>query len=207
MIKISIETPPIPAGAVYTHNQTSWQILDSAQDYGVVEESLNDAAHLTSYTSNIDADDDTYYARVKVHFSNGTATPWSRPIHIRNGGSRFTTTASTIETPKLSIEQQPSNVGVTDLVVTGSEFNQLSGGGTHSATKWELVDVDGLPLWEHRDTDSTFDLTTITIPKAVLKERKAYILRCVYQNEHGVESAPGELHFTTSSSTLSYLYA
>lgn len=204
MITIRITPPHIPSGAAFYHESTSYELSDKEDFSNILDSSYLNTTDLTRYTSDIDIGGNIIFVRSKVHFSDGNASPWSRPLLATDKGTAFTSTTSVVATPKLESAISNRDTGVVDITVNSSPFWQLEGSGYHKSTDWILKTLDGVELWRREGDD--INKLSIVISSRYLDDNKAYVLLCRHHSDDQSYSEFGTFHFSTGFEDLNYIY-
>lgn len=173
------------------HSSTSWQIATDIGFTSVVEESLNDAVNLTSYTASGLADGTQYYARVKYESTTYTSG-YSSVVS-------FTTINQGISEPIIT---SPTNgkteVGKNVSVITSaySVFGGLS--ETHISTDWQVAADAGFNTIVSESIANTTNLTSWT--SGDLTESTTYYIRVRYNSANYTSGYSAAVSFTTAAS-------
>ena len=198
-----IEIDKIETGSNVKHDETSWQIslTPGFDDNDIVFESLNDKDNLTSIRIPLSLDDeDLYYSRTKIHFSDGSEGDWSKPNVITKYATGFNFNDTIVVTPNLSIDMDIRNTSLGGFIVTGSEFKLFSGIGKHKFTTWIIEDDKGNQVWSRmNDRDN---LTSIRIPNNTLTPGKMYTIKAMYVSDTNAYSNYGRLLIITNADLI-----
>ena len=195
-----IEIDKIETGSGVKHDNTSWQIslTPGFDDDDIVFESLNDKDNLTSIRVPLSLDDeDLYYSRTKIHFSDGSEGDWSKPNVITRHATGFNFNDTIVVTPKLSIDMDIRNTSLGGFTVTGGDFKLFSGIGKHKFTTWIIEDDKGNQVWSRMN--DRHNLTSIRIPNNILTPGKMYTIKAMYVSDTNAYSNYGRLLIVTNA--------
>ena len=195
-----IEIDKIETGSDVKHDETSWQIslTPGFDENDIVFESLNDKDNLTSVRVPLPLDDeDLYYSRTKIHFSDGSEGDWSKPNVITKHATGFNFNDTIVVTPKLSVDFDVRNSPLGGFIVNGSEFRLFSGIGSHKFTTWIIEDDKGNQVWSR--LNDKHNLTSIRIPSNVLLPGKMFTVKAMYVSDTNAYSNYGRLVIITSA--------
>lgn len=197
------ETPTLTGGAFSntrdpdTHDMTDWEVLD-ATGATPIWQSLNDTTNKT--TIRVQAgkllNSTAYKARVRYH---GAKYGWSAYTTVD-----FTTVAqyNVVNTPTITVQGAPSDVKETPML-TGTAFGGTN--VTHKSTDWKILKADdNSEVW--KSEGDTTNLTTIKVPKGILKVSTAYIFQVRYNANESVSSAWAQTTATCAAEFIHYNY-
>ena len=207
-IKLRIDAPTIPSGASFTHASTSWQLNDSI-DFSVpanlLYESLEDTVNLLNLDVELNVPpEQLVYARVKIHFSDGTTSEWSRIISLSECMKGFKLSDTIVVSPKLYVNGSPTDIPYQELEVTTDPFTLYAGVGVHKSTTWEVTTLTGELLWSRiKDEDN---LTSIRLPSHIFRDNAAYVIKATHSTNTNADSLPGRVTVATGLPVLQNLY-
>ena len=157
------------------------------EDFSVIFDSYSGSDNLTNWTPSIDLPLQEVFVRVKKGSDNHLSL-WSNTI-------KFTTPDIYIETPTLTIEGEPDDVGETPTLTT-SAFSVANGTDTHVSTDWKITRTsDNVVVWVN--LEDTSNLLSIIVPKGVLKEDIEYRFEARHNGSNYDPSGWGEKVVTT----------
>jgi len=194
-----IEIDKVETGGSIQHTKTSWQVslTPGFEDNNVVFESLEDEENLTSIMVPLSLDDDDlYYSRTKIHFSDGTESDWSKPNVITKYATGFNFNDTVIVTPQLSVDFDIRNAPLGGFKVTSSEFRLFSGIGSHKFTTWIIEDDNGNQVWSRMN--DKYNLTSVRIPNNILLPGRMYTIKAMYITDTNAYSNYGRLKIITN---------
>jgi len=198
-----IEIDPVQSSGSITHTATSWQVslTPGFEDENIVFESLKDSENLNRIKVPLPlTENDIYYSRTKLHFSDGTETDWNRPNVITRNASGFNFADTIVETPKLSVEFDRHNAPLGGFKVYGSPFKLFMGIGKHKYTTWIIEDDKGQQIWSR--IHDKYNLTSVRIPSGILKPGRMYIIKAIYITDTNAYSNTGKLRIVTNASLV-----
>ena len=108
-------------------------------EFATIVDSYEGSENLTSWTPNIGLALTNIYVRVKQGSDNHRST-YCDPI-------MFTTPDVYIQTPTLTVDGSPSDVGEMPTLTTDA-FNVYNGSDTHASTDWQVLASDDSVVWE-----------------------------------------------------------
>ena len=147
------------------HDFTHWE-LSYTSDFTIIElESTT--GNLTSWTPVTGLPSQQCFVRVRYgsdsHLSDNSDT------------ITFTTAATFINTPTLTVDGTPTEVPE-EPILTTSAFSVFDGTDTHASTDWEVIrDSDSVVVWS--SLANTVDLLSIVVPAGILTESIAYTFK------------------------------
>lgn len=180
-------------GAVDDHRATSWQVESRDEKPQIIWESKEDREHLRTITmpAQLLEPDSGYRVKVKYHGRFYTSQ-WGEENFIT--AQRF----EHVKKPELTIDGAPDNVPETP-VLRGGNFTCLPAGtasDTHASTDWVIYNAAGdSEIWASRNDVS--NLTSITIPKSVLRTGETYLFTVTYNGKKYGPSDRAEAAGTT----------
>ena len=195
-----IEIDKIETGSDVKHDKTSWQIslTPGFEDDNIVFESLEDSDNLTKIRVSLSLDDeDLYYSRTKIHFSDGDESDWSKPNVITKHATGFNFNDTIVVTPKISVDFDTRSTPLGGFNVKATEFKLFSGIGKHKFTTWIIEDDRGNQVWS-RNNDR-YNLISIRIPNNILMPGKMYTIKVMYVSDTNAYSNYGRLRVITNS--------
>lgn len=184
MVVIRITDLDIPTGV--THLATDWQIATDELFSNVIIESLDDQTNLTSITFNDSLDpDDRYYARARVLLTTGW-TIWGN-IDIFIIEDVFDTDDNldmpgVITPPTITTDSDVNNHIPSLFNISVSGFS-TTGTGSHHATSYFIVDLDGKYIWS--DVYDEINKDTILIDEIILEPGKVYLIKAMLHSTSG----------------------
>lgn len=179
-LKITIVPPALDPNGTITHVGTSYQIakipnFDTPSN--ILEESLNDPINLSIYRFTLpNYTGFTVYSRVKLHFSNGTSSRWSRTMPVNADTVGIKKTGTVINTPVIKTKLKYSGNVKSVVVATSNDMSLYAGSGDWKSTSWTLTDIDNQVIWEM--PKDTYYKKEIEIPSDLLKADSVYIVKC-----------------------------
>lgn len=187
MTTLKVDFPP-SSGIV--HTATSWQIstdIDFDKGAGIIVQSLNDTVNKTSFSANVDIDDNIpLYGRHMLHLTkNGVPTidNWSRISLFNSNMKGLKINNFMVKTPKVD---SSTKEGVTTIKT--SDFTMFSGAGDHASTSWKIKSSYGEDRYvRNNDVDN---LKNINI-EGVVESGKAYAIEARHNNNFNNESFTG----------------
>jgi len=198
-----IEIDKIETGSDIKHDKTSWQVslTPGFEDDNIVFQSLEDTDNLTSIRVPLPlSDEDLYYSRTKIHFSDGTESDWSKPNVITRNATGFNFNDTIIVTPRLSVDFDVRNTPLGGFLVKSSEFRLFSGIGSHKFTTWIIEDDRGNQVWSR--TNDKHNLTSIRIPNNILMPGRMYTIKAMYITDTNAYSNYGRLRVVTNANLV-----
>jgi len=198
-----IEIDKIETGSNITHDKTSWQVslTPGFEDDNIVFESIDDSTNLTSIKVPLPlGDNDLYYSRTKIHFSDGSESNWSRPNVITKNATGFNFNDTIVITPAVSIDFNINAVPLGGFRVKASEFKLFSGIGKHKYTNWLIEDDKGNQVWSK--LNDKHNLTSIRIPQNLLLPGRMYTIKVMYVTDTNAYSNYGRLKIVTSADLI-----
>ena len=189
-----IEIDKIETGGKIKHNKTSWEVslTPGFEDSNIIFKSLEDEVNLTRISVPLPLnDDDLYYIRTKVYFSDGSESDWSRPSIITKYSTGFNFNSTIVVTPQLSVDFDIRSAPLGGFLIKSSEFKLFSGVGNHKATTWIIEDDKGNQIWGK--VNDEFNLTSIRVPYNILTPGKLYTIKAMYLTDTNIYSNYGRL--------------
>lgn len=181
------------------HQSTTWQCASDSGFSTIVEESVDDAVNLTSYTfdSSNFSTSTTYYFRALVKDANYGSSSYSSTI-------TFTTAATftIVDTPTVIYPAAPFT-GIDML--TPFQISALSltpsGAEDHQSTTWQIASDSGFSSIVEQSVNDTTNLTNYTFNQANFSTSTTYYFRALVTDTNiGSSSYSSTVTFTTASS-------
>ena len=198
-----LEIDKIDTGSNVKHVKTSWEVslTPGFEQDNIVFESLEDDKNLTRIRVPLPlSENDLYFSRTKVHFSDGSESDWSKPNVITREATGFNFNDTIIVTPTLQVDFDPRNAPIGGFKVEGSEFKLFSGIGKHKYSTWIIEDDRGNQVWSRiNDKDN---LTSIRIPRGILNPGKMYVIKVMYISDTNAYSNFGRLRIITNPNLI-----
>ncbi len=190
MINISIDRPTIPEEADFTHESTSWQVSESKDFTGTLyASSIDDTENLLEFhILKTPEKDQIVFARVKINFSNDTASDWSRPITLSECQKGFKLSNTIVVTPEVLLYDAVLDISG-NLKIGTTEFRLYAGTGKHLSTTWEISTMFGDIVWSRDDDED--NLLSITIPDNKLEKNKLYVVKAKHKTDTNTYSNYG----------------
>ncbi len=194
-----LKIDPIKTNGDIKHEKTSWQVSLSPDfnDDDVVFQSLEDTENLTQIRVPLPlTENDLYYTRTKIHFSDDTESDWSRPNIVTRNATGFTFSDTVLVTPELSIDFDKRNAPLGGFTVKTTPFTLFMGIGKHRSTNWIIEDTSGNTIWKR--LDDKHNLTEIRIPSNILEPGKMYTIKACHISDTNAYSNYGKLRIITN---------
>jgi hypothetical protein len=211
---------------------TDWQIATDSQFTNIIETSMNDGVNLYAYLSNIPVVGTPVFARVRFRLNMGI-TNWSNitscegevneietpeiieflceidgintpvlTVDVSDGNGNNTT----IQTPNLSIYDNPWNMSLSPKVLSDNFIDLAGNGQTHTATSWRIEDLGnqtstvetGNEIWS--SLNNATNLTELSIPSGLFEHNKRYRVYASYHSLSDTSNA-GSIIITTRART------
>ena len=187
----SIDLDPFLSYSNYTgtHFSTDWEIANDSLFTNILESSYDNVINLLSYFPKDLLTSTQHYVRVRFK-SDNHVSEWSDIIG-------FITSAVTIsiQTPTITSPIEASTDIALKPVLQADSFLFLIGGGTHTATDWEIATDINFDTIIYQAFDS-LDLVSHTVSSNLPANTLLYI-RCRYKSDGNLSSYSTPVSFTT----------
>lgn len=203
-IKLRINPPTTPNDNSFSHASTSWKVSknpDMADGPDILLAAYDDTVNKLTYDFQYDiAHDEVLYCSVKVKFTNGEESNWSRPITIDSTMSGYKISSTLIITPEVSLDAKIYGEADKYVDVKISNMFMYMGTDTWESTSWRITDTSGNVKWERaKDKDNKVG---IRIPLNNFVHNKSYIVMAKHEGSTGTSSNYGKSIFTLSPKIL-----
>ncbi len=198
--QISMRNLHLPTNII--HISTSYQVASNPlfDSNDIVFEVLKDSVNLESIVVELDYNiHEIYYARLKIHFDDGSSYGWLKAVAMSKGSEGFAHCNTIINTPIVTTDTDANNAKLGNFNLMSSAFTIYSGTGEHSSTTWSIKDLAGNLLWERKD--DKHNLTRVRIPNESLDSNSIYTVEVVYRSKNNVISNKGKLIIKTGGAS------
>ena len=195
-IKIGVDSPITAPGV--THTGSSWQASTDMhmQTDGLIVNINNSTSDILEHIFTHDmSDHDIVYIRSKYHYSDGSASVWSKivPIHVDQKGLKISSTL--VVTPQVTVNYDYTNNNLGELVISSSDMRLYGGAGGHSMTSYRILDTGGNEVFV-RNND-TSNLTELRLALNTLESGKTYSVEVRHHTVTNAHSNYGKVMLIT----------
>ena len=174
-----------------TQNYVEWE-ASLSNTFGTLEDSYSGNSNLLSWTPSISGALTTVYVRTRQG-SDNHISEWSEPIS-------FTTPNVYINTPTLTVEGAPNDIGEKPVLTSGA-FSVFNGTDTHKSTDW-VIEQSGTVVWS--SMGDTTNKLSITVPAGYLVESTEYTFKVRHNGATYGSSAYVSVTGTTKSAFFNF---